>query len=50
MVRKYTLKTLISIIVVFKFYFCYLTPPLELVTYSVGKHFHSSEEKNGVLM
>ena len=45
MVRKYTLKTVISIIVVFKFYYCYSNHPLELVTDSVGKHFHSSEEK-----
>ena len=48
MVRKYTLKTIISIIVVLKFYYFYFTHPLELVTDSVGKHFHSSEEKNGV--
>jgi len=45
MVMNYTLKTVISIIVVFKFYYCYLTHPLELVTYSLGKHFHISEEK-----
>ena len=50
MVGNYTLKTVICIIVMFKFYYCYLTCPLELVTDSVGKHFHSSEEKNGVLM
>ena len=50
MVRMYTLKTVISKIVVFKFYYCYLTHPLELVTDRIGKHFHSSEEKNGVLM
>ena len=50
MVRKYTLQTIISKIVVFKFYYCYLTHPLELVTDSVGKNFHSSEEKNSVLM
>ena len=48
MVRKNTLKTTISIFVVFKSYCCYLNHPLELVTDSVGKHFHSSEEKNGV--
>ena len=47
---KHILKTIISIIVVFKFYYCYLTHPLELVTDSVGKHFHSSEAKNGVFM
>ena len=41
MVRKNTLKTVISMIAVFKFYYCYLTPPLELVTDSVEKHFHS---------
>ena len=45
MVRKYTLKTIISIIVVFKFYYCYLTHPLELVIDSLGKHFPISEEK-----
>ena len=50
MVMNYTLKTIISIIVVFKFYYCYLTHPLELVTDSVGKHFHSSKKKNGVFM
>ena len=50
MVRKKTLKIIISIIVVFKFYYCYLTHPLELVTDSVGKHLNSSKEKNGVLM
>ena len=41
MVRNYTLKTVISIIAVFKFYFFYLTPPLELVADSVEKNFHS---------
>ena len=50
MVRNYTLKIVISIIVVFKFYYFYLTHPLELVTDRVGKHFHSSEAKNGILM
>ena len=50
MVRKYTLKTVIYIIVVFKFYYWYLTHPFELVTVSIGKHFHSSEAKNDVLM
>ena len=50
MVGKNTLKTIISIILVFNFYYCYLTPPLELVTDSVEKHFHSSEARNGVLM
>ena len=50
MARKYTLKIVISIIVVFKFYYFYLTHPLELVIDSVGKYFHSSKEKNGVLM
>ena len=47
---NYTIKTVISIIVVFKFYYCYLTHPLELVTYIIGKHFHSSVEKNDILM
>ena len=50
MVREYKLKTIISIIVVFKFYYCYSTHPFELVTDIIGKHFHSLEEKNGVLM
>ena len=50
MVRKNTLKLVISIIVVFKLYYCYLTHPLELVTDILGKHFHISEEKIGVLM
>ena len=50
MVSKYTLKTVISIIVVFQFYYFYLTHPLELVTDSVGKHFHSSKAKKGVLI
>ena len=45
MVRKYTLKIVISILVVFKFYYFYLTHPLALVTYSVGKQFQSLEEK-----
>ena len=45
MVRNYTLKIGISIIVVFKFYYCYLNHPLELVTDNVGKQFHSLEEK-----
>ena len=45
MVRNYTLKTVISIIAVFKFYYCYLNHPLELVTDSLGKHFHISEAK-----
>ena len=45
MVRNYTLKTIISIIVVFKFYYFYLTHPLELFTDSLGKHFDISEEK-----
>ena len=45
MVRNYTFPTVISIIVVFKFYYCYFTDPLELVTDSLGKHFHISEEK-----
>ena len=45
MVRKYTLKIVIYIIVVFKSYFYYLTHPLELVTDSLGKYFHISEEK-----
>ena len=45
MVRTYTLKTIISIIVVFKFYCFYLNPPLELVTDRLGKHFEISEEK-----
>ena len=31
MVRKNTSKKVISIIVLFKFYYCYLNPPLELV-------------------
>ena len=50
MVRKYTLKIVISKIVMFKFYYFYLIHPLELVTYGVGKLFPSSEAKNGVLM
>ena len=45
MVRKNTLKIVISIIVVFKFYYCYMTHALELVTDRLGKHFHISEEK-----
>ena len=45
MVKNYTLKIVISIIVVFKFYYFYLTHPLELVTDSVGKHLNSSKEK-----
>ena len=45
MVINYTLKKVISIIVVFKFYYFYLTLPLELVTDSLGKHFHSLEAK-----
>ena len=44
--KKVYIKKVISIIAVFEFYYCYLTHPLELVTNSVGKHFHSSEEKN----
>ena len=39
MVRKNTLKTVISIIVVFKFYHCYLNHPLEIVTDSLGNIF-----------
>ena len=50
MVRNYTLSTVISIIVVFKFYYCYFTHPLELVTYSIGKHFVISEEKLAFLL
>ena len=38
-VRNYTLKTIISIIVVFKFYYFYLTRPLELVTDTLGNIF-----------
>ena len=45
MVRNYTFPTFISIIVVFKFYYCYFTHPLELVTDSLGKHFDISEGK-----
>ena len=45
MVRNYTFPTFISIIVVFRFYYCYFTHPLELVTDRLGKHFHISEEK-----
>ena len=39
--KKEYIKTTLSIILVFNFYYCYLTPPLELVTGSVEKHFHS---------
>ena len=50
MVRKNILKTTISIMIVFNFYYCYLTPPLELVIDSVEKNFHSQEARNGVLI
>ena len=50
MVRKNTLKTINSIIVVFKFYYCYFTHPLELVTYSLGKKNSYFKGKFGVLM
>ena len=45
MVRNYTFPIVISIIVVFTFYYFYFTHPLELVTDSIRKHFHISEEK-----
>ena len=50
MVRKYTLKTVISIIVVFKFYYFYLTHPLELVIDRIEKHVNIYESRNGILM
>ena len=50
MVRNYTFPTVISIIVVFKFYYCYFTHPLELVTDSLGIFFSYFRGKIGVLM
>ena len=46
MVRNNTLKTAISIIVAFKFYYCYLTHPLELFT----ETFSYFRGKIGLLM
>ena len=42
MVRNYTFPTVISIIVVFKFYYFYFTHQLELVKDGLGKHFYIS--------
>ena len=39
--EEYIKKTSISIILVYNFHYFYLTPPLELVTDSVEKYFHS---------
>ena len=39
--EEYIKKTSISIILVYNFHYCHLTPPLELVTDSVEKNFHS---------